>query len=70
MSKFQPVKGREYIVTDQCFWEKLGEKERKMYNPYEKDRAPHSIQLVCAETGTIVNLTSGSRVIIVKAIKQ
>ena len=66
-NKFTPVEGREYIVTDQCFWEQLSDKERQKYNPYDKKRLPHSVQLICVETGTVVNLLSGSTVKIVKA---
>lgn len=65
--KFVPDAGREYIVTDQCFWENLSEAERKKYNPYDLKRAPHSIQLVCPETGTMVNLQSGSIITVIKA---
>lgn len=64
--KFTPIENREYIVTDQCFWENLSPEERMKYNPYDTKRAPHSISLVDAETGTIVNLESGSRVRIVR----
>lgn len=66
-SKFKPRKGKRYIVTDQCFWQQLTDEERKAYNPYDKKRAPHGIQLVDAETGTVVNLLSGSIVEIVDA---
>lgn len=66
-NKFDPIEGRKYLVTDQCFWEKLSEKDRQEYNPYDKKRQPHSMQLVCLETGTIVNLPSGSIVTVLKS---
>lgn len=66
-TKFDPVVGRKYLVTDQCFWEQLTDKERLKYNPYDGKRLPHSIQLVCLETGTIVNLASGSIISVHKA---
>lgn len=62
--KFIPVDGKEYLVTDQCFWKVLKHPEK--YNPYDKTRAPHSIQLVDQDTGTVVNLPSGSIIKIVK----
>lgn len=68
-TKYTPKKNKEYIVTDQCFWKQLGEEEQKKYNPYSKDRHPHTIQLVDPETGTVVDLPSGSRVIVVSTKK-
>lgn len=62
--KFKPVEQREYLVTDQCLYEQEPPKE---YNPNDPKRAPHVIQLVETETGTIVNLKSGSIVRIVSA---
>jgi len=67
MSKFHPIKGKEYILSDQCFWETLSEEEQAEYNPYDKTRKPHAVSLMDAETGTLVNLVSGSRIIIVEA---
>lgn len=67
MKKFIPNKDREYIVTDQCYWQTLSEKEQRQYNPYSTNRMPHGIQLIDKETGTIVNLLSGS---IIKVIKS
>lgn len=64
--RFKPSPEKEYIITDQCFWQKLSPKESKEYNPYDNKRAPHSVQLVDPDTGTIVNLPSGS---IIKVIK-
>lgn len=58
--KFTPLPNKTYLVTDQCFWNSLTEEEKEKYNPYDKTRAPHSVQLVDCETGTIVNLPSGS----------
>jgi hypothetical protein len=66
--KFVPRADREYVVTDQCFWKELSEEEWKEYNPYDKKRAPHCIQLVDPETGTIVNLISGSRIKVIKSV--
>lgn len=65
--KFIPIKDKEYIITDQCFWQGLTEEEKKQYNPYDKKRAPHGVQLVDPDTGTIVNLLSGSIIKIVKS---
>lgn len=65
--KFDPIREKEYVVTDQCFWEPLTEKERLAYNPYDEKRSPHSIQLVDTDTGTVVNLKSGSIVKIIEA---
>jgi hypothetical protein len=62
--KFIPVKKMRYLVTDQCFFKPLEKPE--LYNPYDKTRAPHSIQLVDVETGTIVNLPSGSIIEVIK----
>lgn len=67
INKFIPVPDKEYIVTDQCGWEMLTEDEQCDYNPYDKSRKPHAVQLVDAETGTVVQLESGSIVKIVKA---
>ena len=65
-NKFTPRNDKEYIVTDQCFWEPMSDEERNAYNPYDPKRAPHSLQLVCIKTGTIVNLPSGSIIKIIK----
>lgn len=67
INKFKPVKDKEYIVTDQCGWERLTEDEQCDYNPYDKSRKPHAIQLVDQDTGTVVELESGSIVKIVMA---
>lgn len=64
--KFTPLPAKEYIVTDQCFWKPMTDKERSAYNPYDKDRLPHAIQLVDAATGTMVNLPSGSVIKVVR----
>lgn len=55
--KFTPQADKEYLVTDQCFWETNPPEE---YNIFDPKRKPHSLQLVDIETGTIVNLPSGS----------
>ena len=62
--KFIPKQDREYIVTDQCMWEADVPTD---YNPFDPKRKPHAISLVDKETGTIVNLESGSIIKIVKA---
>lgn len=67
ISKFKPLSNKEYILTDQCYWEQLTEEQRMKYNPYNKYRTPHGIQLVDPETGTIVNLLSGSIIKIIKS---
>jgi len=67
INKFKPVAEKEYVVTDQCGWERLTEDEQCEYNPYDKSRKPHAIQLVDVDTGTVVELESGSIVRIVKA---
>lgn len=55
--KFMPRAEREYIVTDSCFFEV---EPPENYNPHDPKRSPHSIQLVDKESGTVVNLPSGS----------
>lgn len=58
-----PVKEKEYMITDQCFW-KIH--PRKDYNPLDPERSPHSISLVDVATGTLVQLESGSIIKVVK----
>lgn len=65
--KFDPLPDKEYVVTDMCFWKGLTEEEQANYNPYDKEKMPHGISLVDVETGTTVNLLSGS---IIKVIKS
>jgi hypothetical protein len=62
--KFAPLPEKRYLVTDQCFWMT---NKPKNYNPLDPKRAPHSIQLVDVETGTIVNLQSGSIIKVIEA---
>lgn len=69
-NKFKPLKDKEYIVTDQCFWQPLSKEEMDNYNPYDKTRMPHGIQLIDKETGTVVNLISGSIIKVVKSIDR
>jgi hypothetical protein len=69
-SKFVPQKKKRYLVTDQCFWEKLTDEEKKAYNPYDTTRAPHSVELVDVETGTVVHLPSGSVVEVIEYHEQ
>lgn len=61
--KFIPKKDHEYLVTDQCFWQS---EELDDYNPLHPERYPHTMQLVDRDSGTIVNLPSGSIIKIVK----
>jgi len=65
--KFDPIDGKDYLVTDSCGWEELKPEEKKKYNPYDGSRSPHAMQLVDQETGTVVHLNSGSIIKIVKA---
>lgn len=67
MTKFEPIKEKEYMVTDECFWKKLSKEEMETYNPYDKNRLPHGVGLIDVETGTMVNLLSGSIIKIVKS---
>lgn len=67
MKKFDPIEDKEYILTDQCYWRQLSKREAKNYNPYDSERAPHGIQLVDPDNGTIVNLLSGSKIKIIFA---
>lgn len=62
--KFQPINDKEYMLTDSCYFVANPPSD---YNPYDKKRTPHGIQLVDVKTGTIVNLLSGS---IIKVIKS
>jgi hypothetical protein len=62
--KFNPIAGRRYLVTDQCLYEQEPPAD---YNPLDPHRARYIVQLVDMESGTIVNLMSGSIVEIVKA---
>jgi hypothetical protein len=55
--KLKPHKDKEYIVTDQCFWE---QNPPANYNWSDPKRTPHSVTLVDKETGTVVLLQSGS----------
>lgn len=57
------MKNREYIVTDQCFYEENG--GGKDYNPDDR-RKPHAISVVDVKTGTIRQIKSGSIITIVK----
>lgn len=63
-SPLKPLFEKQYMVTDQCFWES---EKPENYNPLDPKRAPHAITLVDIETGTIALLESGS---IIKVIKQ
>jgi hypothetical protein len=62
-----PVTGKEYLITDQCFWEQEVPED---YNPTDPNRTPHAITLVDKDTGTIVILPSGSTVKIVSVRKK
>jgi hypothetical protein len=63
----KPLEDKEYLVTDSCFWETLTAEEKAKYNPHDLSRAPHFINLVDINTGTVVNLRSGSIIKITKA---
>lgn len=66
-NKFDPIPGKRYLLTDSCYWNNLTDEQKQEYNPYDKSRTPHGVQLVDIETGTIVNLKSGSVIQIVEA---
>lgn len=65
--KWSPQTDREYIITDSCFWETNPPED---YNPHDHKRAPHSIQLVDTDSGTMVNLPSGSVIKVVSVFDQ
>ena len=67
--KWIPNKDTDYLVTDSCFWDTHPPED---YNEHDEDRAPHSVQLVDVNSGTIVNLPSGSiiRIVEVEGNKQ
>ena len=67
--KSTPRPDKEYLVTDQCMWSQMSAAEQAAYNPYDKTRAVHALNLIDIETGTVVNLMSGSIVRVVKARK-
>ena len=49
--------GREYIVTDFCFWEENAPQD---YNVLDPKRKPHAIQVIDKQNGSVVLLKSGS----------
>lgn len=61
--KHSPFEDKEYILTDQCFWEANPPED---YNPLDPKRKPHAVTLVDKETGTIAMLNSGSVIKIIK----
>lgn len=63
-NKYQPVEEREYIVTDTCMYDPDAGDE---YNPLDTERAPHILQCVDRESGTVVHLKSGSVIKVIKA---
>lgn len=63
VKKLKPLEQKEYILTDQCFWETNPPKD---YNPLDPKRKPHAITLVDPETGSISILQSGSIIKVVK----
>ena len=65
--KYEPVNNKEYILTDSCYFATNPTSE---YNPYDKKRTPHGVQLVDVKTGTVVNLLSGSIIKVIKNNKQ
>jgi len=56
------TKPKEFLLTDQCFFEEQG--GGKDYNP-DLSRKPHAVTLVDPVTGTIRLLKSGSRIAII-----
>jgi len=64
VQKFQPQESKTYLLTDSCFWSQTTPED---YNYSDPSRKPHTVQLVDVETGTIVHLTCGSLVKIIKA---
>ncbi len=54
-------------MTDQCLYQQEPPAD---YNPLDPSRARHIVQLVDINSGTIVNLMSGSIVRIVEAKKD
>ena len=69
-NKYTPQQDKEYILTDQCYWQQLSSEEQEAYNPYDSNRAPHGVSLVDPETGTIVNILSGSIIKVIKTVQQ
>ena len=53
---------REYIVTDECFWQ---DEKPENYNNTDPNRKPHFITIVDSVTGSITKLGSGSRIQII-----
>jgi hypothetical protein len=66
-NKFNPVAGRRYFVSDQRLYE---QEPPANYNPLDPYRTRHIVQLIDIDSGTILNLMSGSIVEIVKAKKD
>lgn len=65
--KFTPREDKEYVLTDSCYFQQSPSLD---YNPYDKERSPHGVQLVDVKTGTVVNLLSGSVIKIIKSRKH
>ena len=65
VNKRTPQKDKEYILTDDCFWDSNPPQD---YNIFDPKRKPHAVSLVEKDTGTVVMLKSGSiiKVIIAK----
>ena len=57
-------KDKEYIITDDCFWDTNPPQD---YNIFDKNRKPHAISLMEKDTGTMVMLKSGSIIKIIDA---
>lgn len=53
---------KEYIVTDECYWQ---DEKPEDYNPSDPNRKPHFITIVDLETGSVTKLGSGSRIKII-----
>ena len=55
-------KNRKYIITDDCWYEKV-----KNYPNKNKKRNPHFITVVDLENWTVIELKSGSIIAIIKS---
>lgn len=65
--KVKPLSNREYVLTDQCFW---NENAPADYNQLDPNRKPHGITLVDKENGSIVFLESGSTIKVIVPYKH
>lgn len=56
-AKNTPFADKEYLITDDCFWQ---QNPPKNYNVLDPKRTPHFITVVDVKTGSVVRLHSGS----------